>query len=282
MGLFIDVAVPQLCNHGTCVDITSDLGIHYHNCICNSGYTGGHCETQIDECASRPCYNGATCRNHVGGYSCQCDTGYQGTRCEWEVDECANNPCQNGGVCHDLIGRFQCSCPHGTRGMLCEEANNNCVYSSCNNGGTCVNGIGTYSCLCLPGFTGLRCEGDINECDSSPCSGIVGAIGCVQLVDDYRCECDSQYTGRLCDKRRDRCKNSPCRNGGVCEDLLGVSALCHCLTVSNLTNRVDHILNFAKHHLVICISKMYVRIASVLANVTCTIFPYYFTIILSP
>ena len=39
-------------------------------------------ETEIDECASGPCTNGATCNNQINSYTCTCSAGYTGTRCE--------------------------------------------------------------------------------------------------------------------------------------------------------------------------------------------------------
>ena len=36
----------------------------------------------IDECASAPCENGATCVDGVNSYTCNCDLGYAGVKCE--------------------------------------------------------------------------------------------------------------------------------------------------------------------------------------------------------
>ena len=36
----------------------------------------------IDECASDPCQNDATCVDSVNAYSCNCKDGYTGTLCQ--------------------------------------------------------------------------------------------------------------------------------------------------------------------------------------------------------
>ena len=38
--------------------------------------------SDIDECASNPCQNEATCHNHINSYSCTCNSGFEGTNCE--------------------------------------------------------------------------------------------------------------------------------------------------------------------------------------------------------
>ena len=53
------------------------------NCICPSGYTGEHCETNVSSnpCAGITCQNGGTCVNGV----CNCPTGYTGTYCQTAI-----------------------------------------------------------------------------------------------------------------------------------------------------------------------------------------------------
>ena len=38
-------------------------------------------------------------QNTLGAYYCTCDDGYTGDHCEEEIDECASDPCANGGTC---------------------------------------------------------------------------------------------------------------------------------------------------------------------------------------
>ena len=40
------------------------------------------CFSEINECASAPCQNGASCIDEVNGYSCECKEGYEGDNCE--------------------------------------------------------------------------------------------------------------------------------------------------------------------------------------------------------
>jgi len=49
--------------------------------------------TDIDECASNPCDNGATCINLHNQYTCTCTEGWQGTHCEQGDVFCSTHCC---------------------------------------------------------------------------------------------------------------------------------------------------------------------------------------------
>ena len=82
-----------------------------------TGYTGDHCEVNINDCLGVQCNNG-TCKDLVGDFHCKCYGGYEGKYCDQEINECLSGPCQNGGTCHDLIDDYECRCPRGTSGLL--------------------------------------------------------------------------------------------------------------------------------------------------------------------
>ena len=42
--------------------------------------------SDIDDCESNPCQNGATCQDGIGLYSCSCPTGYDGDQCQMGED----------------------------------------------------------------------------------------------------------------------------------------------------------------------------------------------------
>lgn len=75
-------------NEGIC--LTSEMP----ECKCQPGYTGKYCETEIDECASTPCQNNATCTDLLADYRCDCSgTGFTGSNCEIDIDECLEGGC---------------------------------------------------------------------------------------------------------------------------------------------------------------------------------------------
>lgn len=53
-------------------------------------------------------------------YICDCAAGYEGTSCEFDIDECASNPCDNNATCVDLVNDYRCDCRLGYSGTFCE------------------------------------------------------------------------------------------------------------------------------------------------------------------
>ena len=49
------------------------FSLRYH-CECVAGYEGKMCETNIDDCISNACQNGAQCIDDILGYTCKCTT----------------------------------------------------------------------------------------------------------------------------------------------------------------------------------------------------------------
>ncbi|XP_068736769.1 EGF-like repeat and discoidin I-like domain-containing protein 3 [Montipora capricornis] len=63
-------------NNGTCLPLYEE---NSYKCFCKAGFTGRHCENDIDECSSEnQCHVNATCANTVGSYNCTCKKGYEG------------------------------------------------------------------------------------------------------------------------------------------------------------------------------------------------------------
>ncbi|CAH1785690.1 unnamed protein product [Owenia fusiformis] len=139
-------------------------------CDCPLGFTGVHCETNIDECESNPCVSG-DCQDQVAGYQCKCWPGYRGQHCEIEIDECAElDPCQNGATCQDKIADYVCVCPEEFNGVQyggknCTVELIGCLDNGCQNNATCrpylvneSNEVHNYTCDCTPGYYGYNCD----------------------------------------------------------------------------------------------------------------------------
>ena len=88
-------------------------------CICSPGWGGDHCDLDIDECSSNPCYGG-DCVNNPGSYSCDCPPNTTGMNCERPL-RCVKGMCMNGGNCSDAGGVVTCNCLDGYAGPTCED-----------------------------------------------------------------------------------------------------------------------------------------------------------------
>lgn len=79
------------------------------SCLCGHGYTGVHCELDIDFCSGHQCSEHAVCLDQQHNYTSHCMLGYEGTFCELQTDECKSTPSANGATCIDLVTGYQCA-----------------------------------------------------------------------------------------------------------------------------------------------------------------------------
>uniref|UniRef100_A0A7M4EQJ7 Protein kinase C-binding protein NELL1 n=1 Tax=Crocodylus porosus TaxID=8502 RepID=A0A7M4EQJ7_CROPO len=122
---------PGYVGNGTICRAFCEEGCRYggtcvapNKCSCPSGFTGSHCEKDIDECAEGiiECHNHSRCVNLPGWYHCECRSGFHdngtyspsGESCI-DIDECALriHTCWNDSACVNLAGGFDCLCPSG-------------------------------------------------------------------------------------------------------------------------------------------------------------------------
>ena len=83
---------------------------------CNDGSDELDCPCKSYPCSET---NTISCTNHFNSsYTCDCKNGFEGANCEININECASEPCENGATCDDLLGKFECICVPGFEGMV--------------------------------------------------------------------------------------------------------------------------------------------------------------------
>lgn len=163
-------------------------------CICNAGYTGPSCSTELclNGCANGICNNGV----------CNCDLGYTGISCE--TPNCVPG-CQSG-TCVINQGLPECVCDTGYTGDHCQIEILNCDH------GTFTLNSDTGLCYCDPNYQGTLCDTIILNC-------VFGNYS----ITDNACICQPNYTGKHCDEYYIPCSVT-CQNG-ICNHTTG---LCDC------------------------------------------------------
>ncbi len=180
------------CNQGNCVD-----GDGSGTCMCNPGYTGQFCGTEINECEvlNIDCNENEQCMDELNSYTCVCNAGYTGADCETDIDDCVNVNCSGRGNCTDRVNGFDCDCFPGYTDAICQTDIDECDGINCSGNGRCVDMVSMFLCDCEPGYTGADCETNIDDCVNRNCSG--NGV-CVDGVNSFSCKCVSGFTGEMC------------------------------------------------------------------------------------
>lgn len=195
-----------------------------YSCHCPTGYAGSRCEAIVDWCKSKPCMNGATCRQVDHTFSCSCAPGWTGKLCDVEMVSCRDAAIRKGvsverlcnnGTCENMGNSHRCLCQDGFSGSYCQDEINECHTAPCLNGATCIDQVGNYLCKCQPGFQGPNCEINIDDCERNPCQN---GGKCHDQVNGFQCSCPPGTLGIICDINLDDCKPDSCHNGGNCTD----------------------------------------------------------------
>merc|ERR1712054_712398 len=182
--------------------------VGYGNGMCDYAYiaeakalctnSNGNCDTDIDECLSKPCKNGAICTDStaetmvaVNTYQCTCAAGYANGVCEYA-----------------FIKQYQAQCSNPTGN--CNVDVNECLSSPCANGAVCSDSTASatvsanaYKCACKAGYGGGNCDVDVDECASSPCKNGAACDDSTSSkgkisINAYRCSCEAGFTNGAC------------------------------------------------------------------------------------
>ncbi|KAJ8307100.1 hypothetical protein KUTeg_015184 [Tegillarca granosa] len=169
-------------------------------CVCRAGWTGTHCELNINECnrTSSPCGELQLCVDTIGSFRCQCQDGYKinmDNVCEDE-DECHLSTALCNQRCTNAQGGYVCGCKDGfslSNNYICVDLDE-CLLNSdlCEQG--CINTLGSYYCVCNEGF---KYETDQKHCIkdslSDPCKDNQCSYGCLVINGTDVCHCPSDF-----------------------------------------------------------------------------------------
>jgi hypothetical protein len=231
-------------NNAKCTESTSDQQIPptKFKCTCAAGFAGGwcpdappkhekdcnktvdaKCDIDIDECASKPCKNGAACveslsnkkesdkRKYVAAddYRCVCGKGFTNGDCGYTfgkdekslekvyAEKCTTMSSKSGGNCDQVVDPCAASaaCANGARciSALSKKADRT-MYD-----GTVIDvPQGQKRCLCNPGSDGGICNYKTTWRQGKTCKKT------------------GQISQGTCKNDLNECASAPCQNSGSC------------------------------------------------------------------
>ena len=69
-------------------------------CLCADGFEGSLCETNINDCASNPCFNNGACIDGISDFDCDCQPNFIGETCQTCVlENCDDCSTETEGLC---------------------------------------------------------------------------------------------------------------------------------------------------------------------------------------
>lgn len=219
-------------------------------CVCKSGFSGVHCEKDIDECMTGlvTCSDKEQCVDTPGSARCDCVQGLHRVNGQCvDKNECAftqDNDCTQ--VCENLEGGYQCACYQGYSynavNKTCTDVDE-CALGTAGCEGDCENTEGGYRCTCAEGLRlntdGVTCR-VADTCD--PSTNVCGEKDKCRMVDGQAlCSCSR---GKILDPTDnstcldiDLCASGehPCSH--TCEETTdGASIICSCPTGMTLAS----------------------------------------------
>ncbi|KAH9505487.1 hypothetical protein Btru_057440 [Bulinus truncatus] len=222
-------------------------------CVCNSHWTGSHCEVDIDECTQPgTCSQGFVCVNTVGSFKCACHDGYQlqDGQCI-DIDECKDPSITTNcdpalEVCVNNNGSYSCQCVGGYARITqsaCSDVDE-CSSNTDECEQICENKPGLYNCQCYEGFrlddNRFTCTRDETK---DPCTkfNLTCTYGCrLDANSTAECFCPRGYTlsdNSDCQDINECLSNTDnlCTNKSACENTNG-SYTCSCEAGMKLDN----------------------------------------------